>query len=164
MFSNPTIPLIVAYAILCACCAIVTGKKIFYTMGLIIISSLLTQFVVGFITETIVIKHIFYLIVLWALSVIVLQIDILIQCGEIGGETFKIAAINSLGGSIAGAVGVLIWDILTQVVPILRPLKTLLEYLPFVGQVIDAVWLVILNLIFGLAISRNVALQQACPS
>ena len=34
--SNPTIPLVIAYIVLCSCCALITGSKAFLGMGLFI--------------------------------------------------------------------------------------------------------------------------------
>ena len=154
--------LMIVCSVCCLSCALITWKKVFISMGMIIASALATQMIVGSITDFIGVKHALYFLVLWALSTVMLQIDILIECQRIGGDTFKVALVNGLGGSIAGAVGVLIWDILTNVIPILKPVKIALNWIPYVSETLDAVLLVILNMIFGMAIARNVALRDAC--
>ena len=169
IMGSPTLILATFYMICCACCVLCTGKKVFFTMGMVIVASLLTQYIVqGWITSTIGLKHIMYFIVLWALSVIVLQIDIFIECYNIGPSSFKIAAINALGGSIVASVVVLVFDIIFMVIPKLKALRTILMIVPFIGSALsktfDSILLSIFNLIFGMALARNIALNQACPA
>ena len=167
--ASPTLMLAAFYMICCMCCVYCTGKKVFFTMGMVIVASLLTQYIVqGWITNTIGLKHIMYFLVLWALSVIVLQIDIFIECYNIGPSSFKIAAINALGGSIAASVVVLIVDIIFKVIPQLKAVRTVFAIVPFIGpalsKALDSILLSIFNLIFGMALARNIALSQACPA
>ena len=165
--TSPTITVILFYLVCCLSCAFVTGKKVFITIGMFIIASVLTQYIVtGWITDFIGLKHIMYFFVLWALSVIVMQIDILIDCMRINPNTMRISAINALGGSIAASIAVLVFDIIVLVVPILKPLKMFLMIVPILGpalaQLFDALILTQFNLIFGMGVARNVALAQAC--
>ena len=165
--SSPTLMLSIFYMVCCICCVICTGKKVFFTVGMFIVAALLTQYIVqGYITSFIGLKHIMYFIVLWALSVLVLQIDIFIDCYRIGPSTFKIAAINALGGSIASAIVVLVFDIVTNVIPQLKAVRLVLAIVPFIGpalsKMFDSVLLTHTNILFGMILARNIALNQAC--
>ena len=165
---NPVLFLIILAACCCTCCALMTQKKVFLIIGLYIIASVLTQYIVGNITMFIGVKHALYLIVLWALTVIVMQIDFFIECYTIGLQDLKIGAINALGGSIAASVAMLVIDIVTKVIPVTKAVRSVLEMLPIIGHaaasMIDAQVLTIFNLIFGMAVARNIALAQACPA
>ena len=165
---NPVLFLIIIAACCCTCCALWTQKKVFLIIGLYIISSVLTQYIVGNITMFIGVKHALYLIVLWALTVIVMQIDFFIECYTFGLQDLKIGAINALGGSIAASVAMLVIDIVTKVIPVTKAVRSVLEMLPIIGHaaasMIDAQILTIFNLIFGMAVARNIALAQACPA
>lgn len=168
LLMNPVLFLIIIAACCCTCCALLTGKKVFLIIGLYIIASVLTQYIVGNITMFIGVKHALYLIVLWALTVIIMQIDFFIECYAIGLSELKIGAINALGGSIAASVAMLVVDIVTKIIPITKAYRSIIEMIPIVGHaaagLIDAQVLMIFNLIFGMAVARNVALSQACAA
>lgn len=165
---NPVLFLIIIAACCCTCCALMTQKKVFLIIGLYIIASVLTQYIVGNITMFIGVKHALYLIVLWALTVVVMQIDFFIECYTVGLQDLKIGAINALGGSIAASVAMLVIDIVTKIIPITKAFRSIVEMLPIIGHaaasMIDAQILTIFNLIFGMALARNIALSQACPA
>lgn len=160
----PAVILIIVYAVVCSCCFLCTYRRFFLTMGMCFIAAFLTQIIGSSITTFIGIKHALYILILWALSVIVLQIDILIECRKIDLHT---AAINALGGAIGASLVLLIWDILVMVIPVLKAIFKIVNIIPWIGPMInasiDAQILGIFNLIFGMAIARNVALAQACP-
>jgi hypothetical protein len=109
-------------------------------------------------------KYPIYLFLLWLFNSIVLFVDIIIQCRTINRRVVRAALVNSLGGAISGMVAVLVWDILSNVLPPLKVITKILD-LPIIGGIVgglfDAVILVHFNLIFGMLLSRNVALQQA---
>jgi hypothetical protein len=168
MASNPVLFLIIIAACCCTCSAILSQNKIFLVIGLYIIASILTQYIVGNITMFIGVKHALYLIVLWALTVVIMQIDFFMSCYTFGLQDLKIGAINALGGSIAASVAMLVVDIVTKIIPITKMVRNILEVIPYIGyaaaSMIDAQILTIFNLIFGLALARNIALAQACPA
>jgi hypothetical protein len=165
LLMNPVLFLIIIAACCCTCCALMTQKKVFLIIGMYIIAAVLTQYIVGNITMFIGVKHALYLIVLWALTVIIMQIDFFLECYTLN---FKVGAINALGGSIAASVVMLIVDIVTKIIPITKAYRSIIEMIPIVGHaaasMIDAQILMTFNLIFGMAVARNVALSQACPA
>jgi hypothetical protein len=166
--SGPSLMLSAFYIICCTSLAFLTGWKWLISVGMTLVAGFLTQYIVqGWITGMIGLKQVFYLIVMWALSILVLQIDILITCQKISLDTLKICAINALGGSIASAIVSLVFDIVFAVLPQLKVIRTVIGYLPFIGdaisKVFDAIILSHTNLLFGFLIARNVAIGQACP-
>lgn len=160
----PAVILIITYGIVCTCCFLCTYRRFFLTMGMCFIAAFLTQILGSSVTTFIGFKHALYMLILWALSVVVLQIDILLECRKID---LKVAAINALGGAIGASIVLLIWDILIMVIPQLKAIFKIISIIPWIGPMvyasIDAQILGIFNLIFGMAIARNVALAQACP-
>ena len=168
LFKNPVLLLIITAVLCCTCCALMTGKFVFIIIGLYIVAAVLTQFLVSFITSFIGIKHALYLFVLWALTVVIMQLDILMDCFTMNSTTFQISATNALGGSIAAAVAMLVIDIVLSVIPITKAFFKIVGIIPIIGpamvSMIDAQVLMIFNLIFGMGVARNVALSQACPS
>ena len=171
--SGSALKAIIMYAI-CSCLSFSSSMgKNFTTLtsGAIMISSVLTQSIgtyladkigdaIGLPIPTFPIKFVIYMFLMWIFNTIILTIDIGIQCKALG---LKSAAINALGGAIAAPVAVLVWDILTMVVPPLKVLSKILD-LPIIGSILgglfDALILTIFNLIFGLGLGRTVALKQ----
>jgi hypothetical protein len=160
----PAVILIITYAVVCSCCFICTYRRIFLTMGISFIAAFLTQILGSSVTTFIGFKHALYILILWALSVIILQIEILIECRKIN---LHVAAVNAVGGAIGASLVLLIWDILIMVLPQLKAIFKIISMIPWIGPMvyasIDAQILGIFNLIFGVAIARNVALAQGCP-
>jgi len=163
--SGPSLMLSIFYIICCTSLAFVTGWKWLITIGTTLVAGFLTQYIVqGWITGMIGLKQVFYLIVMWILSVAVIQIDYLITCQKINSETLKSSAINALGGSIASAIVSLVFDILFAVLPQLKVIRTVIGYLPFIGdaisKVFDAVILSHTNLLFGFIVTRAVVSKK----
>lgn len=164
---------IILYAV-CSCSSFMSSyNPMWFTFGGTMIAAVLTQTIGTYFADMIPfvgflpinpLKYPIYLFLLWLLNSVVLFVDLVIQCRTINGKIIKTALTNSLGGSISGTVAVLVWDILSNVLPPLKVITKILD-LPiigsFVGGLFDALILVTFNLLFGMALSRNVALAQA---
>lgn len=169
--SRSTFYAITMYAV-CSCLSFSSSMgKNFTTLtsGMVMIAAVLTQSIGTYLTDlifgslpipTFVFKFIIYMFLMWIFNSIILLIDLGIQCRKLA---IKPALVNALGGAIAAPVAVLVWDILTLVIPPLKIVSKILD-LPIIGSIVgglfDALILVIFNLIFGLAVGRNVAIGQ----
>ena len=138
---------IVVYSV-CSCLSFLSSyNPMWFTVGGTIIAAILTQTIGTYAADMVAIpfipinpmKYPIYLFLLWVFNVIVLFIDLVIQCRTINGKIVKTALTNSLGGAISGMVAVLVWDILSNVLPPLKVITKILD-LPIIGSIVGGLF------------------------